>query len=272
MAKRENYLPTASDFPAGAPLSVMEAVRDLYEACATRRVVWPLNACMSCCMDEHLAREMCDWSLRLLTQTHIYEYQDAAHEAQQDADEYLHFLPRVAELISHGDAELVRHSTEIALDRLGGFDHALLTADERAAIARWSLSLWRWWLDAGDEREHLPILNESADALLVMFGLAGLELEPYLRAWEVSSTPWAAAQFGVLFAELNRLGKALNAFADDKPVLEVTIRAWVHQSDIYLHFASIWEQMSDREVMKALGDSPYMQASVVEALGQRARQ
>lgn len=270
MAKRENYLPTAGDFPAEVPLPVRAAVQGLYEACATRRAVWPLNACTRCCIDKQLAREMCDWSLRLLTQEHIYEYQDAAHDGPQDADEYLHFLPRVAELISHGDAELVRHSTEIALDRLGGFDHALLTADECAAIDCWSLSLWQWWLDAGDEREHFPLLNESADTLLVMFGLAGLELRPYFRAWEVSSKPWAAAQFGVLLAELDRLGKALNPFADDKLASEASIRAWAHESDIYLHFASIWEQMSDREVRMALGDSPYRQALVVEALGHRA--
>ncbi len=270
MKRETKNWPVATDFPQGVPQSVVDAVQALYVACGNRRVTWPLNACTGCCMDAQLAREMCDWSLRTVTQKHIYQYQDAAHEAVQDADEYLHFLPRVAELISQGDAGVVRHSTEIALERLGGFDHTALHTDEKHAIDTWSQALWQWWLDADRCGHAPPLLFESADTLLVMFANAGLPLEPFLARWQLSGTNWAAAQFGVLLADMEQHGACINAFAKKLPDVSETIRAWAFHSDVYMHFAERWEQMSDAEASENLYENPYVEASVVAALGPRA--
>ena len=269
MRKREKtYLPDASAFPVGVPADVMDAVRGLYEACSTRRATWPLNACTGCCMDAQLAREMCDWDLRSLTATHIYEYQDAAHEAAQEADEYLHFLPKVAELISQGDTELVRHSTEIALERLGGFDHALLSLQEKQAIAHWALALWQWWLDSAGEG-NFTLRHETADGLLVMFARAGLSVQPMLTSWQCCESSWAAVQFGLLMAEVDTGGLRANGFATPCEELVPTIHAWAYSPEVYMHFAAIWEQLGDQDAHRLCAGRPATEASVCESLGSR---
>ena len=269
MRKREKtYLPDASAFPVGVPADVMDAVRGLYEACSTRRATWPLNACTGCCMDAQLAREMCDWDLRSLTATHIYEYQDAAHEAAQEADEYLHFLPKVAELISQGDTELVRHSTEIALERLGGFDHALLSLQEKQAIAHWALALWQWWLDSAGEG-NFTLRYETADGLLVMFARAGVSVQPMLASWQCCESSWAAVQFGLLMAEIDTGGLRANGFATPCEELVPTIHAWAYSPEVYMHFAAIWEQLGDQDAHRLCAGRPATEASVCESLGSR---
>lgn len=271
MRKREKtYLPDASTFPAGVPSEVVAAVRALYEACSTRRATWPLNACTDCCMDEKLAREMCDWDLRSLTAKHIYEYQDAAHDREQDADEYLHFLPKVAELISHGDTGLVRHSTEIALQRLGGFDHALLSPSEKQAIEHWALALWQWWLEAEPaSKQHFPLWYEDAESMLLMFAKAGLTIHPFLQRWQHCHSAWAAVQFGVLLARLDSCGGQLRGFGDDCQWLGAVLQTWAFSNEAYMHFASIWERMSDDEARTMLSGCIYDEASVLEQLGPR---
>lgn len=269
MRKREKtYLPDASAFPVGVPAGVIDAVRALYEACSTRRVTWPLNARVGCCMDAQLAREMCDWDLRSLTATHVYEYQDAAHDAAQDADEYLHFLPKVAELISQGDTGLVRHSTEIVLERLGGFDHALLSQQEKHAIAHWALALWQWWLDSAGEGKF-ALRYETADGLLVMFARAGLSIDPMLASWQRCESSWAAVQFGLLMAEIDTGDLRANGFADPCEELVPTIHAWAYRSEVYMHFAAIWEQLSDRDALRLCASRPATEVSVCESLGPR---
>ena len=219
-------------------------------------------------MDEKLAREMCDWSLRSITRKHIWEYQDAAHDTPQDVDEYLHYLPRVAEFISQGDASLVRHSTEIALDRLGKLDHALLGVAEKQAIDTWCMAIWQWWLDDGGSR-NFALLREGPDALLVMFANAGLALPPFLRQWQQSGTAWAAAQFGVLLADIEQRGKCINAFARDLPNVSAEMKAWAQLPEVYLHFAEIWERMSDCEASVSLYGNHYLELSVTAQLGPR---
>ncbi|MBB6577014.1 hypothetical protein HNP33_001064 [Comamonas odontotermitis] len=271
MSKRKNnYLPDVSAFPVGVPTEVIDAVRALYEACATRRAVWPLNACISCCMDAKMAREMCDGDLRSLTARHIYEYQDAAHAAEQDADEYLHFLPKVAELISQGDTDIVRHSTEIALQRLGGFDHSMLSFAEKQAIERWALALWQWWLDAaGNSQGRFSLMHESADSLLVMFANAGLTIEPFLALWQRSESAWAAVQFGTMLAHMVPNGSGITPFAKDTPQLEPSIRTWAFKTEVYMHFAAIWAQLTDSDALGLCNGHLAMEASVCATLGPR---
>ena len=263
-----NYLPSNTDFPEGVPQGVIQAVRGLYEELSHRHAQWPLNACVGCCMDESLAREMCDWKLRSITRKHIYQYQDAAHDTPQYASEYLHYLPRVAEFISQGDAGLVRHSTEIALDRLGRMNHSLLVVAEKQAIDTWCMAIWQWWLEEGGSR-NFSMLREGPDALLIMFANAGLQLAPFLRQWQQSGTAWAAAQFGVLLADLEKRGKCTNAFASDLPDVSAEMKSWAQLPEVYLHFAEIWERMNDCEANAGLYGNHYLELSVTAQLGPR---
>ena len=104
----------------------------------------------------------------------------------------------------------------------------------------------------------------------MMFANAGLPLEPFLARWRLSGTNWAAAQFGVLLADMEQHGACINAFAKKLPDVSETIRAWAFHSDVYMHFAERWEQMSDAEASENLYGNPYVEASVVAALGPRA--
>ena len=272
MRKREKtYLPDASAFPVGVPADVIDAVRGLYETCSTRRATWPLNACTGCCMDAQLAREMCDWDLKLITQKHIRAYQEAAHEATQDTNEYLCFFPRIAEMISHGDTESVRFTPEIALDRLGQCDHEHFSVAERDAIERWCHALWQWWLDAGGD-EHIPLLRLEADALLIMFGNAGLALDSFLTRWQQSDTAWAVGQFGMLLDGFACDEEYMNSFVAERPEISLKVRAWSEREDVYLHFAEHWSRLSDAESLESLFGSPYFVLLVTEKLGRRDRQ
>ena len=261
--------PVATDFPQGVPQSVVDAVQVLYIACAARKASWPLNACISCCMDASLAREMCDWPLRSLTHRHIGEYLAAAEAWQQEPEEYLYFLPRVAELISRGNADLFGYSAASALNRLGCFEHSALSDEESHAIDIWSQALWQWWLDVEGDACDRPLLMESADTLLEMFALARLPLDPFLARWQQSDSNWAAIQFGMLLADIEQHDSCTNAFAKDMPGFSETIQGWAFRSDVYLHFAKRWERMSDVDANRLLYGNPHLELSVAAVLGPR---
>src|SRR5258706_349774 len=73
-----------------------------------------LDACVTCCMDADLEREMRRLPLRSLTEHHFYQYNDAAKSVVQPADEIKYLAPRMLELLAQGAR--LHHSTELYLD------------------------------------------------------------------------------------------------------------------------------------------------------------
>jgi hypothetical protein len=270
--KKTPSLPTRSlmDFPACVPDEVIAAVQQLYHAFAHRHPpVEHLNACIGCCMDPKLEREMRTQALRTLTPHHIHQYQDAAQDArtpEQYADEYAYFLPRIAEFISHGNPELVRHSTEIALDRLGKCARDAFSDKEYQSITAWCMALWQWYLRGGGWGAKVPLLSDHADALLVMFDIAGIPLPPLLDAWADTASDWALVQYGLLAGEFGTPRGLSNAFANDRPALHQTLHSWVFGDRIRERFAARWQAMDDAHVTAMLRHSPYVRLNLENIL------
>ena len=265
-------LPSAQDFPAPVPAEVVAAVQQLYRAFAQRRApTGHLNACTSCCMDPALEREMRALPLRAVTAHHLWEYQDAAHEQEQDTAEYAWFLPRVAEFMSHGDLSALRHSSEIALERLGGCTHTEFSHEEYAAIIAWLFALWHWyWKDAGSSADrNVALLHESASTWLVMLDRAQVPLAPFLAAWQSSDSDWAMLQYAQLCLSLNGQ-KHFNAFADERPALRQTLSSWADSPEVYRHFAQHWAALSDERVDELLsGHRVQVEHDLLGVLGPR---
>ena len=265
-------LPQAPDFPAHVPAEVIAAVQQLYRAFAHHpRPTSPLNACTECCMAPELEAEMRSLPLRALSAHHICAYQDAAHDADQADDEYAYFLPRVAELLSHGHPELVRHSTEIALDRLGICARDGFSDSEYAAIAAWSMALWAWYLRDGSLvwQGTPPLLREDADALIVMFAVAGVPLAPLLGAWVQADSDWALLQYALLAHAVDQSRSQFSFFVDKLPELGNTLHAWAFSSDVHRVFAQRWAAMSDARANALLEHSCRPEEQLLEVLGPR---
>ena len=268
-------MPSAADFPAAVPPEVVAAVQQLYRAFAHRPVpTEPLNACTGCCMAPELEREMRELPLRALTQAHIWEYQDAAHGTPETVSEYAYYLPRVAEIISQGDPERVRHSIEIALDRLGNCPRDAFTKGEYQAVTAWAMALWTWYLAAGDpsreDEDLLPLFHQNADAVILMFGRAGLPVAPLLAAWVKADSDWALQQYALLAHDVDQSRTGFNAFADDVPELGGILYDWAFSSEVHRVFAQRWAEMSDARAA-ALLDGCYAQDRLVSVLGSRPR-
>ena len=249
-------LPSAQDFPAHVPTEVVVAVQQLYRAFAQRRApTGHLNACTGCCMDPALEREMRELPLRAVTAHHLWEYQDAAHEQEQDTAEYAWFLPRVAEFMSHGDLSALRHSPEIALERLGGCTQSEFSQQEYEAITAWLLALWHWYwedVDSSVDRD-VALLQEDANTWLVMLDRARVPLAPFLAAWQSCGSDWAMLQYAQLCLSLNGQ-RHFNAFTDGRPALRQTLRSWADKPEVYRHFAQHWAALPDERVDELLAD------------------
>ena len=133
------------------------------------------NGC-GCCLQERDARLLQSTAIKKVDRRLIYEYLDAA-VADDDLliRQMKHLLPRVLELLVQG--EYLRHSTEIILDKCHCDRAEYWTAKEIDFLQRFAQDYLQWVCESNNQANTL-------DDVVLMFHLAGLDIEPLLTCWE----------------------------------------------------------------------------------------
>ena len=264
-------MPQAADFPATTPPALVLAVQQLYTAFAHRVRPQAFNACTcGLCMPPGMGTALQTGPLRGMTVDVLAQYLNAARDASLPALDFAWLLPRVVELMSHGDLEKMRHSAELALDRLAECPAGELTEAEHHALNAWLLVLWRWYLQDGttDWPCPVPMLTHDADELLLMTALGRLPLAPLLDAWLQAESDWAVLQFALLAHALDV--NDLNPFVEDRPEIVAELHAWTRDAHVRQHFRARWQAMSHAQAAALLNHAYHPVTQLQSVLGERS--
>lgn len=208
--------------------------------------VVPLDACVACCMNADLEREMRRLPLRSLTARHFYEYNDAAKSTVQPADEIKYLAPRMLELLAQG-AQL-HHSTELYLDRLGRCGPGAFSPQESAALQRFALAFFALGLEQWHEPRASVFQGEEAFSCLLMWDYAGVPLDALLAHWMACGSESATLHFvDACFYEFLWGGHCIsNAFATHRGGYRATMEQWLGLPATRRHWAERLMQLADR--------------------------
>ena len=203
------------------------AVAQAYEAFEVGKPGEPIDVCL-CCVDETLPAQLVRKPLKALSARSLYEYNCSAKNPQQSPTEMAYFLPRMLELIVHG--EIVHHSLELSLERLGNTDAASFTPRQHAAVRQIALShfaasLAQWPAGSGG------FAQGSALEYLLMWHRAGVDITAPLAWWLDCSAPAATLHYVTsswydYWANSGRVG---NPFATD--AFQELIDAWMQNAE-----------------------------------------
>ncbi|MFD0883680.1 hypothetical protein ACFQ08_03790 [Streptosporangium algeriense] len=167
----------------GTPADLDRALEALYAAFSQYPLPAKIDVCDHCVSDEQV-RATRAAPLRTLTASALGPYAGNAMSTWGEVGEFMHFLPRLLELL--------------ILEELNGFLHADTTMmrignrwtswrrSERESIIAVCDAWWRHTLN------HYP---RDVDVMMMIAILAddlGLDLAPYLAEWESNSTETAA--------------------------------------------------------------------------------
>ena len=264
-------LPQVADFPATTPPALVLAVQQLYAAFAHRVRPQAFNACTcGLCMPPAMRTVLQTGPLHRMAVDVLAQYLNAARDASSPALDFAWLLPRVAELMSHGDLAQMRHSAELALDRLAECPAGELTEAEHRVLNAWLMLLWRWYLQDGttDWPCPVPMLSKDADELLLMAALAGLPLAPLLGAWLQVDSDWAVLQFALLAHALDV--NDLNPFVEDRQGVVAELHAWTRDAHVRQHFRARWLAMSPDQASALLNHDHHPVTQLQSVLGERS--
>lgn len=197
----------------------------------------PLNACVPCCMDADLEREMRRLPLRRLTEHHFYQYNTAAQSEVQPADEIKYLAPAMLQLLAQGAR--LHHSTELYLDRLGRCGPGSFSAQESAALQAFAHAFFALGLEQWAEPDKGVFQGEDAFCLLLMWDYAGVPLQPLLDHWLACDSESATLHFlDACFYEFIWCGHRIkNPFASDRKGYRATMEQWLSQACTKQHWA-----------------------------------
>lgn len=223
------------------------ATQALYQSFAGyRSPSVPLDACVACCMDPDLEREMRRLPLRCLTEHHFYQYNDAAKSVVQPADEIKYLAPRMLELLAQGAR--LHHSTELYLDRLGRCEPGSFSSQESAALQGFAQAFFALGLEQWAEPEAGVFQGDEAFSVLLMWDYAGVPLQPLLDHWLTCGSESATLHFvDACFYEFIWDGRCIsNAFASDRNGYRATMEQWLSQTSTKNHWARQLLQLAER--------------------------
>lgn len=205
-----------------------------------------LDACVTCCMDADLEREMRRLPLRSLTEHHFYQYNDAAKSVVQPADEIKYLAPRMLELLAQGAR--LHHSTELYLDRLGRCEPGSFSSQESAALQAFARAFFALGLEQWAEPDTSVFQGEEAFSFLLMWDYAGVPLQPLLDHWLTCDSESATLHFvDACFYEFIWGGNCIsNAFASDRNGYRATMEQWLSQTGNKKHWAEKLLQLAER--------------------------
>lgn len=180
------------------------------------------NGC-GCCLQERDAKLLQMTAIKKVDRRLIHEYLDAA-VADDDLliKQMKHLLPRVLELLVQG--EYIRHSTEITLDKCHCDRAEYWTAKEIDFMQRFALVYLQWVCESNDQEATL-------DELVLMFHIAGLDIQPLLMLWQaLFSKPKALRDALNMVVYHTSKGRYSNAFADYD--VAVAISEWLAKPEV----------------------------------------
>ena len=186
------------------------AVERLYQTFAGYPLVAVIEGC-PCCSLETAERELHAAPLRELPEQHVGYFAFKAMTTFGRVDDFRHFLPRIAELISErGAADACDLGIFTGKLSYGGFE--TWPDAERAAVAGWVDALWDDYLD--DDTARGTFATVMLDA--ASFGSAPLE------AW---LTRWPSARSERAFDDLAQM-VAATASASNSDGLAYRTKPW----------------------------------------------
>ncbi len=202
------------------------AVSDAYRVFGRYRApTHPLHACLECCLSKQVEQEMRTLPLSTLTADHFVDYNTAATDAAQPADEVKYFLPRMLELLADGHE--IDHSLQISLRRVGRCADGSFTVAEKRVLDRFALAYFHRMLIGAEAPGTRRLLEDTLDVLL-MFHIAGLNIEPLLALWLQLDEPASTVQFVQdTYWGFWKDHEVSNAFATDYPAFKTLLKQWL---------------------------------------------
>lgn len=206
--------------------NMMAIIERAYQVFGRYPVPRNFDICGACCVSPEEEWALYEVPLRKLSFEVLNSYNQSARSEVQDSNEVRYLLPRLFELIAHGQYPGI--SDEVSLSRVGGasptswlpVEYDLLTQFARQHV-----------IDLLNEAEEHARLAEL-DAILIMFHLAGLEVTPLLDTALEQPGFWAIASLAFMIFKEREDGQLSNAFSSnrDEQALNQRINDWIECS------------------------------------------
>lgn len=157
-----------------------------------QRLRAPLDVCKTCCVTAAEERELIETPRDALSSDLLWVYLHSGVRPEPSQWELEHFLPRLLELIAHGDPP---GTLGVALSRLKLHPRARWRPEGYALLERFVLAFFEERLASEYGRIH---------EVLQMVERGGLDVGPLLAAWLRHPEPEATDHFAALLLALSR--------------------------------------------------------------------
>jgi len=214
------------------PLSeaMKEIIEQAYRIFNRYPVPQQFEVCCACCVSPQEEQALRQTPLRDLPFELLNAYNQSATSQQQNSSEIRYLLPRLLEIIAHGQYPAV--SGEIVLDRVGRAEPENWLPAERQILTEFAR---QFMADLLAEAQREARMTEL-DAILIMFHLGGLDVTPLLDS--VLETPgfWAIASLAWTLKMERSHGRLTNGFAysGKEEQLNQRLDDWISRSRLKL--------------------------------------
>lgn len=151
-----------------------------------------LNVCLFCCVLDETEMEMRTLPLHKLTHKHFYEYNSSAKDEKERPNEIKYFLPRMVEIFSKG--EKINFETELSFERIKNCSKESFTTQEWILWDKFA-NVYLDTLLKYYPYECFDCVNENIFDVVLMFGMAHIDIKPFLQRWRDTDTYQAIAHY-----------------------------------------------------------------------------
>lgn len=203
------------------PLSLNEAIENLYAIFARYGLHAPVRGCDCCVLPEDIARIQAR-PLRKLNAIDLEKYAHKALTTWGEVNDLKHFLPRLFELAGHQLLQGGRDFDEpILFSKLAYGEWHTWPEPEQRSLRDFMFALWQEALK--EER--------NVDDILTAIGVTKTPLEPFLDEWLQSTSKFAVKNL-ISFGQdslqyLTQQGSLKNYLWNDVPAQSQTLKHWL---------------------------------------------
>lgn len=182
------------------------------------------DICTSCCVSQEDEQALYHTPVRKLSFRLMNEYSWSAKEQEQRPDEVRYLLPRLLELIAHGEYPGI--SEEICLERVGRAEPDSWLPEERQLLVDFAHQLLNDLLDNAESSSTL----EWLDTLLAMFHHGGFDIPALLTLISQRPGYYSIASLAVYLVTERDGGCVTNPFISNDQQLNTAINQWIEQN------------------------------------------
>ena len=206
--------------------SMKAVIRKAYQVFSRYPVPPQFDVCLRCCVNLEEEKALRHTPLHDLPFELINTYNQSAKSQQQNSYEIRYLLPRLLEVIAHGQYPAI--SEELCLERVGRAEPQNWLPAEREILNEFAQQLFIDMLTGAESEARLVEL----DAILIMFHLAGLDVAPLLDTILEQPGFWAIASLAFTLNMDRSNGRLTNAFASTRKEdqLNQSINDWISRS------------------------------------------